>query len=218
MLISELLQENSVSSINVTGRFEKELNKITSDEVYDDVIDFIRFKQKHPREFFNSKDIVGNRLLKNWNHCHIVFGKVIISYKSNSNELILAAITDHKSVEGSGPTILAFSKYLNELSSKDYIPFNIPSKTASSKEVDEDAIQNIFYLMATHPEDRDLLEKFSKGKDMTAIELASELSDGMFIDMDDLPLIDRLKNMAKIILQQTKPLLEKLLNSFKDNA
>lgn len=125
------------------------------------------------------------RGLKGWWHAHLLFGRAIVIYKPVGNRLILADITDHKSVEGFGKAIWRLGEYLQtvdqgldggqatqnsavtNLTDTDLVDMGVKNPqepSAPSPEVDFDPLISFIYTAATNAQDRQLMIAYLNGE------------------------------------------------------
>lgn len=185
MLISELLGENAPSSsstttaaasslqtVKMTERAKTELEGFSQSfpKTGNEFKDFVKSKMANPTIMLGKKDVVGTHAMRGWNHVHLIFGKVIVSYKISNNELLIGAITDHKPFDGANPTNLTLSTYLKNLSPTEFEGGYTASSDQSEKEsiLEKQAKETVVHLfkdMANNTVDRKLLTRFSSGID-----------------------------------------------------
>lgn len=121
--------------------------------------------------------------LKGWWHAHLFYGKAIVIYKPVGNRLILANITDHKSVEGEGNAIQRLGEYLQtvdqglagantnanstvtNLTDRDLVDMGVkkPQEPGAPK-VDLKELESFIYTAATNDQDRQLMIAYRNGE------------------------------------------------------
>jgi len=208
--IWELLEQSSHPQVLATKRFRKDYK--TFAEAFasfrETFAEFIRSKYADPSKPFGKKDypFVGTSKsgLKGWNHAHIVFGKAIAIYKANPKQILLAAVTDHLSVEGSGPRIQGLADYLDSLDMSNFTPIeNIGVQQVKSTDDYQEPIQDLFYSMAAHDTDYQMLVDFAQGTNDDVLEFLGVAVPDLDQQHLDLPL---LRSWAAQVLKQTRQL------------
>ena len=204
MLISELLEAVGGSlrtgtdqpfTISVTNRFVRDFREFSRafPPLAEEFLAFLAAKRENIDEPHGKKDSQwGGGMIKGitgWWHCHLHFGKAVLIYKPVGRNLVLAAVVDHLSVEGTGRKIQALGEYLKKVdwdpSAKD---ITRKQRTTNISSVDDTqlltqlgiatdtdqtstdtanvtrAIKSLFYAMAVEPADRQVLADFASGK------------------------------------------------------
>ena len=232
MKISELLEQHTPEktdanpepvTIGYTDRFIRDFKSFSKlPNFKDEFENFLDAKLANPQATFGQKDaaFIATRRkgLKNWWHAHIVYGKAIVTYRFVGTKLILAAVTDHLSVECDGPRIQSFENYLDSVDlGLDYKAQEKKKKTTSINTVaisslektlgldaEEDqslqlaqqavkkSVLSLFYEMAAVSQDRALLDSLVKDDDTSVLFFFDVMSPPIprdAVSMDDLKLL-----------------------------
>lgn len=121
-------------SIAVTKRFVKDWREFARSfpEFVEDFNNFLNDKAANIDEPSGKKDTQwgGGQVdgLSGWWHAHMRYGKAVVIYRPVGRRLVLAAVTDHLSVEGVGHRIKALGEYLDTVSLKPDVPLKSPMK------------------------------------------------------------------------------------------
>jgi mRNA-degrading endonuclease YafQ of YafQ-DinJ toxin-antitoxin module len=196
--------------IAVTKRFEKDFASFAKSfpKLRDEFELFLDTKLKNIDQSVGKKDTQwgGGAVdgISGWWHAHLFFGKAIIIYKPVGKTLVLAAVTDHLSVEGTGAKIKALGEYLKKINlSDDPSPASFkkqphaitklePSVLKSELGFADDALEvdpvaevkkqvkQFLYQMAANAIDREILRNFVDNK------YPEELA--IFLEFGDLPI------------------------------
>lgn len=128
-------------------------------------LDFVNVKISHdPPVLFGKKDgpLGGSSNAvfdqRYW-HAHIIFGKAIIIYRIDRDNLYLYRVTDHLAVEGSGIKQLARS-----LNDPEWTSIQAPSSEPQLSPEQEELAKDLFQTMREHPDDYNVLRTFALGK------------------------------------------------------
>tara|TARA_R110000868_G_scaffold162905_1_gene394910 strand:- start:9166 stop:9897 length:732 start_codon:yes stop_codon:yes gene_type:complete len=204
MLISELLEVVGASlrtgtdlplSLSVTNRFVRDFRQFSRafSPLGQEFLSFLDTKRENIDQPHGKKDSQwgGGQItgISGWWHCHLHFGKAVLIYKPVGRNLVLAAVVDHLSVEGTGRKIQALGDYLKKV---DWNPqakeISRQTRTTAITSVSDQQlvsdlgvdtqqdqpttdtentgsrINQLFYAMAAEPADRQVLADFSQGK------------------------------------------------------
>ena len=214
-------------TIAVTDRFMRDFGNFASmPKFVEEFETFLNSKFANPKQEWGKKDNAWSKgkivpKLKGWSHAHIIFGKAIVIYRVVANKIILAAVTDHLSVEGEGLRIRNLGEYLGSIDlgldynatekKKKTTPANPVTlsdlekklnidkdKAASAQQPAQQAVEKsvlgLFYEMAAVPQDRALLSGLVREGDTSVL---------FFFDMMDPPVkrdavsMDNLKQLAR---------------------
>jgi mRNA-degrading endonuclease YafQ of YafQ-DinJ toxin-antitoxin module len=207
---TDLCEQTAPFLIKATKRFKKDYQDFIKKwpEFEEIFTQFLKAKIADPRAPFGQKDKPfmdsKNLGLRGWNHAHMIYGKVILTYKVQQNVITLAAVTDHLSVEGVGPRIRALGAYLNSVDTSSVDPFQGVSTSSQPESTQSDlhkpTVMDLFYEMAAHESDRNILIQFVKGENDHVLEFLALLDPP--ITPAQVPL-SQLKAWAGQVLQQT---------------
>lgn len=234
MKISELLEQNPPEkttpnpdpvSIGYTDRFVRDFKSFSKlPNFKEEFENFLDTKLANPQSTFGQKDaaFIATRRkgLKNWWHAHIIYGKAIVTYRFVGNKLVLAAVTDHLSVEGDGPRIQSLETYLDSVNLG--VEYKTPEKKKKTTPIstvapdtfertlgldaEEDqslqlaqqaakkSVLGLFYEMAAVPQDRALLLSLVKQGDTSVLFFFDVMSPPI---PQDAVSMDDLKQLAK---------------------
>ena len=183
-------------TVKITKRFAKDFKNFrTIPTMVQEFERFLDTKVANINASFGKKDgqWMGGTVskLNGWRHAHLFFGKAVIIYKAFGNTLILAAITDHLSIEGSGMRIRELGDYLDKIDFDPTISHakmqdkSVTAQSVSPEELDtaldidiHSKLQQsaadvksvklrtlqLFHQIAAEPADRPLLQDFVSGK------------------------------------------------------
>ena len=164
--------------------------------------------------------------LTGWWHAHLLFGKIVIIYRPVGKKLVLASVTDHLSVEGTGLRIRSLGEYLSKVNLEDdpsrqsikakpnlatdvdasqlrqELGLDQNASAARSQTTDaEKAVRDFMYQVASNPKDRAVLQNFVQGHEVEEFEI--------FLELGDLPPgykkmpLSRLQQLGSDVLKQT---------------
>jgi hypothetical protein len=154
-----------------TSRFNRELPEMSRGypETPAKLAAFLHFRETAPSaQGFNKKDYpyASDSSLVGFRHVHLVFGKVVLTYQLTNTAILLCALTDHMAIEGARSRALA--GYLNKLNPADYAPLSMPAgdqeKRIPVTEEEISGIMRYLYELASHPDDRAMIEATAAGK------------------------------------------------------
>lgn len=157
-------------------------------------------------------------------HVHLYHGKVIVIYKIDGDTIKLLTVVEHNYVEGGGKGPATVMHYINGLKPSDFHPYELPRKkqVAGGDEWDLDAwvdlsddefdaVKSVFYDLASHPQDRSIIEQTAQGKTVPELWelLRSLLSSQLDQDEADKAIVkkfgspDAIKSFAGKVLRDT---------------
>jgi mRNA-degrading endonuclease YafQ of YafQ-DinJ toxin-antitoxin module len=204
MRLIDLWESSEPVVIKATKRFKKDYQDFSRrwssfDTVFEE---FVRSKIANPREPFGQKDKAGTGPLRGWNHVHIIYGKAIVSYRIQGSTILLAAVTDHLSVEGTGIRLRALAEYLDSLDLSKFGSFDVSDDDQSTDHSHKATVMELWYEMAAHPVDRQVLVQFVNGVNQDALEFLAVLDPPLAVkDVDKFTL----RSWATQALDQTAP-------------
>lgn len=118
MLISELLESETASPAGVvtTARFDKEARRLLDADLRNKLAKWLERKTLTPTQLMGIDDRQGKYGLKPWNHLHLRYGNtILVHYLGLPKLIILAAVTDHRAVEGGSAELEQLKNYLKNL-------------------------------------------------------------------------------------------------------
>lgn len=192
--------------IAVTKRFERNFATFSKSfpKMREEFDSFLDHKLKNLDQSVGKKDTQwgGGDVdgITGWWHAHLFFGKSIVIYKPVGKTLVLAAVTDHQSVEGRGAKIKALGKYLKKINlssdpspeSLQKQPHTITKVSPSSLKRDLESsdwdvsnslsslkqqVKQFLYQMAANSVDREILTNFVANQDPEELNIFLELAD-----------------------------------------
>lgn len=193
MRIQDLLEHVIKTQILATKRFKKDYQEFVRafPTFKDTFAEFIKHKHVSPQEPFGKKDYpFKGKLFNGWEHAHIVFGKAMVIYKSSPEQILLAAVVDHLSVEGTGNRIQALAKYVKDLGMQDFVSLMAHEEPEHDHMLNhKPAVMDLFYHMAAHESDQDLLRDFAQGKNDHVLEFLGVAVPDVQVDHMDLKVL-----------------------------
>jgi len=158
MRISDLLEQQEAKTLPVitTKRFDKEFQSVPHD-LKAKFEKWLHLKMQTPSRQLGKADKPGQYGLNPWNHLHLKYGKVLVHYLALPDLIILAAITDHGSVEGGTQELENMVSYLHGIDvahmrtqAQQVIHAHVPQLSASERS----EAMDLMYWLAADPQER----------------------------------------------------------------
>lgn len=179
MRICELFEkeESQPAQILQTKRFTKEAAKLFDAAMEDKFDAWLRRKVLSPQRLLGTDDRPGRYKLAPWNHFHLIHGTVLVHYLGLKDSIVLASVTDHKSVDGGTDENAQLIKYLKSVHVPSLIsPGPISTHPVLTSEQRTEA-QDLVYNLAVDAKERHNLEQFVQDKHFDAVAEWFVLSD-----------------------------------------
>lgn len=175
MKISELLgenwlwedQSNKPAAIIETERFAKDRREFLDNNLTRKLDNWLEKKRLNPLQLLGRLDRVGSYNLVPWNHWHLRFGNtILIHYMALPELIILAAISDHRAVDGGTAELDSMAAYLKSIdvdSFKAKVQELASARTTvTASPLTKEQIQqatDLLYELATDPAEKNLLKQ-----------------------------------------------------------
>lgn len=174
MRISELFEQQAVKPATVitTKRFDKEFPSLPA-SLKEKLEKWLKLKIKNPTQQLGKSDKPGQYELSPWNHLHVKYGQVLVHYLALPDLIVLAAISDHKAVDGGTQELDNMVSYLHGI--------DVPHMRTLAQQMVAPAVhtitpseqseaQELMYWLAADPQERDRLIQFVNTADISHIE------------------------------------------------
>jgi addiction module RelE/StbE family toxin len=180
MRIDEVISARVLATKEFAKDYEREFKSDKS--IRSEIKDFIRHILSSS-ELFGSKDEPLKGKLKGYYKWHLRHGRLVVIYKLQNNNLILAALDDHKVIDGGGAREANLSKRLDNIAPETLLPFGFDEVTPSLTPEAKKVVTSFLYdLLRT---ERLVLEKAVAG-DLVELSIYLECLEGQpTIDMLD---------------------------------
>jgi hypothetical protein len=183
MRICDLFEQADSQPVQIlrTKRFTKEAAKLLDTALEEKLAAWLQRKIFSSQRLLGTDDRPGRYKLAPWNHLHLKHGTVLVHYLGLKDKIVLASVTDHKSVDGGTDENAQLIKYLKSvhvpsLEAPAEVPTDpVPASVLTSEQ--RMAAQNLVYDLAVDAKERPNLEKFVSDNDFDAVEEWFVLSD-----------------------------------------
>jgi hypothetical protein len=178
MLISELLGESITHTplVITTSRFDKEAQHMITSQLKTRLDKWLTVKKADPLTLVGTDDRTSSYEPKGWNHYHLKKGQVLVHYQAVPDYIMLASVTDHRSMDGKTQEAKALVKYLKDLNPKQAVAQYKQMQQPMTPEPPLWDVQmlararDLIYELAITPDERENLEQLAAVGDITNLQ------------------------------------------------